>query len=113
MHKPWLMVSLWCPRLLSAEKQRRKFGMVRILRRCVAVSGSDHESPPGAGVAIRQRVATAMPAAQERVIVTGWPGLLDDGWFRGEGRYPLPAYSEWVPPPRLLRKPYGTVDPQP
>src|SRR5262249_38288534 len=34
-------------------------------------------------------------------LVAGWP------WFRGEGSYPLPAYSEFLPPPRLGRKPYG------
>lgn len=34
----------------------------------------------------------------------GWP------WFRGDGRYPLPAYSESMPPPRLGRKPYGEAD---
>src|SRR5438128_2341433 len=38
----------------------------------------------------------------------GWPVLLGGWpWFRGAGRYPLPAYSEFMPPPRLVRKPYG------
>ena len=27
--------------------------------------------------------------------------------FRGNGRYSIPAYSEFMPAPRLLRKPYG------
>jgi hypothetical protein len=38
-------------------------------------------------------------------LAAGWP------WFRGEGRYPLPGYSEFNPPPRLVRKPYGTPHP--
>src|SRR5262245_12551893 len=37
----------------------------------------------------------------------GWKQLLDGApWFRGEGKYPIPAYSEFMPPPRLLFKPY-------
>jgi hypothetical protein len=39
---------------------------------------------------------------------SGWKRLLDGApWFRGEGQYPLAAYSEYMPPPRLLQKPYG------
>src|SRR4051794_5812413 len=38
-------------------------------------------------------------------LLEGWP------WFRGEGSYPIPAYSEFMPPPRLVRKPYGASDP--
>src|SRR5260370_24401191 len=30
-------------------------------------------------------------------------------WFRGEGKYPIGAYSEFMPPPRLLFKPYGNA----
>jgi len=42
---------------------------------------------------------------------TGWGRLLDGHpWFVGEGRFPLPAYSEFMPPPRLGRTPYGDVD---
>jgi hypothetical protein len=42
----------------------------------------------------------------------GWKRLLDGWpWFRGAGRFPLPGYSEVIPPPRLVRKPYGTPDP--
>jgi hypothetical protein len=41
----------------------------------------------------------------------GWKQLLAGApWFQGEGRYPIAAYSEFMPPPRLLRKPYGTFD---
>jgi hypothetical protein len=44
-------------------------------------------------------------------LTAGWP------WFQGEGSYPLPAYSEFLPPPRLGRKPCdldegGFLDPE-
>ena len=32
-------------------------------------------------------------------------------WFSRPGRFPIPAYSEFMPPPRLGRKPYGAEDP--
>lgn len=32
-------------------------------------------------------------------------------WFRAPGRYPIMAYSEFMPPPRLVRKAYGTEEP--
>jgi hypothetical protein len=32
-------------------------------------------------------------------------------WFRGQGRFPLPAYSEFMPPPRVGRRPGGESDP--
>lgn len=42
----------------------------------------------------------------------GWKQLVAGApWFRGEGTYPILAYSEFMPPPRLGRKPYGTSDP--
>ncbi len=38
--------------------------------------------------------------------VRGWQQLLaEEDWYRGAGRYPLPAYSEFMPPPRVC-KPY-------
>jgi hypothetical protein len=38
----------------------------------------------------------------------GWARLFDDwSWVRGEGRFPIPAYSEFMPPPRIGQKPYG------
>ncbi len=41
----------------------------------------------------------------------GWPKLLEGyPWFEGEGQYPIPAYSEFMPPPRLGRVPYGGID---
>jgi len=42
----------------------------------------------------------------------GWPVLLDGWpWFRSVGSYPIPAYSEFMPPPRSVRKPYGEPNP--
>ncbi len=41
----------------------------------------------------------------------GWHELLDGyPWFRGAGNYPLRAYSEFMPPPRVGRKPCGEID---
>ena len=41
----------------------------------------------------------------------GWQKLLAGyPWFEGEGNYPIPAYSEYMPPPRLGRKAYGSID---
>ena len=38
----------------------------------------------------------------------GWPQLFADwSWVRGEGRFPIAAYSEYMPPPRVGQKPYG------
>src|SRR5262245_6175574 len=45
-----------------------------------------------------------MPASAWRQLLAGWP------WFRGAGRFPIAAYSEFMPPPRLGRKPYGGPD---
>lgn len=43
--------------------------------------------------------------------VQGWKRLVEGyPWFRGEESYPIPAYSEFMPPPRLGRKPYGYFD---
>ena len=38
-------------------------------------------------------------------LTAGWP------WFSGEGRHPIAAYSEFMPPPRVGLAPYGPVDP--
>ncbi|HNV69952.1 MAG TPA: hypothetical protein PKO06_09655, partial [Candidatus Ozemobacteraceae bacterium] len=44
--------------------------------------------------------------------VAGWPVLLESVTrLRGAGRFPLPAYSEFMPPPRLGVKPTGQIDP--
>jgi hypothetical protein len=41
----------------------------------------------------------------------GWDKLLDGfPWFNCKGCYPLTAYSEFMPPPLLGRKPYGKPD---
>lgn len=41
----------------------------------------------------------------------GWKRLLAGAaWSRGEGTYPIAAYSEFLPPPRLGRRPYGSLD---
>ena len=41
----------------------------------------------------------------------GWQKLLAGyPWFAGEGNYPIAAYSEFMPPPRVGRKPYGSID---
>jgi hypothetical protein len=37
-------------------------------------------------------------------MLEGWP------WFRGEGSFPLLPNSEFMPPVRLVKKPYGTWD---
>jgi hypothetical protein len=41
----------------------------------------------------------------------GWKKLIEGfPWFVGEGRFPIPAYSEFMPPPRLGRSLYGDID---
>ena len=41
----------------------------------------------------------------------GWKRLTTGAaWFRGPGEYPIAAYSEFMPPPRLGRKPYDRPD---
>src|SRR5262245_37858900 len=43
---------------------------------------------------------------------TGWHQLIPDApLFRGPGRFPLDAYSEFLPPPLLGWKPYGDEPP--
>src|SRR5205823_1532490 len=40
--------------------------------------------------------------------LSGWKQLVAGApWFRGAGRYPIAAYSEFMPPPRAGGKPYG------
>ena len=39
----------------------------------------------------------------------GWQGLFEDwSWLRGQGRFSIAAYSEFMPPPRAGQKPYGS-----
>src|SRR5262245_26326143 len=45
---------------------------------------------------------------------SGWKRLLEGvPWFRGPGSFPLAAYSEYMPPPRLGRKPYPYAEEEP
>jgi hypothetical protein len=38
----------------------------------------------------------------------GWKQLVSGpAWYQGEGKYPIVAYSEFMPPPRVGWKPYG------
>jgi hypothetical protein len=46
-----------------------------------------------------------MTAAGWEQLLEGWP------WFQGEGSYPVFPNSEFMPPVRLGRKPYGTWEP--
>ena len=41
-----------------------------------------------------------------RKLVAGFP------WYEGEGRFPLPAYSEFMPSPRIGMSAYGELDSQ-
>jgi hypothetical protein len=44
--------------------------------------------------------------------VAGWPQMIPPAsWCRGPGRYPIDAYSEFMPPPRLGIKAYGGAPP--
>ncbi len=41
----------------------------------------------------------------------GWKQLLASAdWCQGPGKYPIEAYSEFMPPPRLGCRAYGEVD---
>jgi hypothetical protein len=41
----------------------------------------------------------------------GWKKVLENfPWFAGEGRYPIPAYSEFMPAPRIAFSPYHVFD---
>ena len=42
---------------------------------------------------------------------TGWKKLVEGfPWFTGEGQYPIPAYSEFMPAPRVGCSLYGDID---
>jgi hypothetical protein len=44
----------------------------------------------------------------------GWHKLIPaKPWYRGEGNFPIEAYSEFMPPPRVGWKPYGDHPPDP
>ncbi len=43
--------------------------------------------------------------------LVGWHKLVDGyPWFEGDGCYPIPAYSEFMPAPRMGRSLYGDLD---
>ncbi len=47
----------------------------------------------------------------EKTQSTGWRKLVASfPWFTGEGNFSLPAYSEFMPPPRVGFSPYGEID---
>jgi len=46
----------------------------------------------------------AKPSIGYHRLLEGYP------WFEGPGSFPLPAYSEFMPPPCLRRRPYGRED---
>ncbi len=47
----------------------------------------------------------------EKTDQIGWAKLLEGvPWFNCDGCFPLPAYSEFMPPPKLGRKPLGDID---
>src|SRR5262245_34748166 len=57
---------------------------------------------------------TGRPYGGERTMprLAGWKRLLADAdWCRGPGGFPLPAYSEFLPPPWVVVKPYSGPDP--
>jgi hypothetical protein len=45
-----------------------------------------------------------MPSSAWKQLLAGAP------WFQGDEAYPIAAYSEFMPPPRLAVKPYGSRD---
>ena len=54
---------------------------------------------------------TKIPSVNAKRNSVGWKQILNGfPWFLGKGHYPLPAYSEFMPPPRLGRLPYGATD---
>jgi hypothetical protein len=43
--------------------------------------------------------------------VSGWKQLFEgQPWFQGKDAYPITAYSEFIPPPRLAVKPCGSIE---
>ena len=70
---------------------------------CITELGGDAS---GAVAVIRQ----VAPAA-ELLVVVAYKTERRFPWFSGEGGFPLPAYSEFMPPPRLGRSPFGENDP--
>src|SRR5258708_2059728 len=62
--------------------------------------GQSHTTSPQAGCSGLLKGTTIMATK-------GWKALLEGApWFRGKGKYPIDAYSEYIPPPRPYCKPY-------
>ncbi len=56
-------------------------------------------------------VVKESPAKVSSPLQVGWPRLLEGyPWFGREGQFYLPAYSEFMPPPRVGRLPYADSD---
>src|SRR5437879_781709 len=54
------------------------------------------------------------PWRETKRMPRGWRQLVPtQAHFQGEGNYPLEAYSEFMPPPRVGWKPYGSSSPDP
>ena len=57
----------------------------------------------------RQHRSDRMAKRYASARTEGWPSLFDDpSWTRVRRRFPSAAYSEFMPPPRIGQKPYGT-----
>jgi hypothetical protein len=56
------------------------------------------------------RASPAHSAGRERSALPGWHALVGTPWPGPEG-YPIEAYSEFMPPPRLGRRACGELDP--
>ncbi|MGA8849638.1 MAG: hypothetical protein WB564_07450 [Dehalococcoidia bacterium] len=47
----------------------------------------------------------------DKTTPVGWHRLVEGyPWFSAPDKYPITAYSEFMPPPRLGRRPYGEAD---
>jgi hypothetical protein len=58
-----------------------------------------------------RNIAAALYSRESIMPPSGWKQLLSDlATFRGPDRFPIAAYSEFMPPPRLYLKPYGGID---
>jgi hypothetical protein len=52
-----------------------------------------------------------MTRKEEKLAYSGWKQLTQNCSAKGEGRFPIPAYSEFMPPPRFGCRPYrGILD---
>src|SRR5262245_28336938 len=79
------------------------------------ISPSFEPFPPGTSPSSdAPRYHTRCPCGGAKLMprLTGWKRLLADAdWCRRPGGFPLPAYSEFLPPPWVVVKPYSGPDP--